>query len=72
MSQMSQGDIWNMAINRRKFLSHILAMVVTKYGIKKPSLVRQTYAIPLLHKNFFVKIKNKKEVFQPKSSSWAG
>ncbi len=61
-----------MAINRRKFLSYILAMLVTKYGIKKPSLVRQTYAIPLIHKKNLLNIKSKISNSQSKSSPWAG
>lgn len=61
-----------MAINRRKFLSYILAIVITKYGIKKPSLVHQTYGIPLFHKKNLPNNKNHFGLFQIKSSPWAG
>jgi len=63
-----------MAINRRRFLSYIVTAIITRYGIKKPSLVRQTYAIPLSNKKLstYFNSKNKTRKFSPKPSSWMG
>ncbi|HOQ31507.1 MAG TPA: hypothetical protein PLA12_03240 [Candidatus Hydrogenedens sp.] len=63
-----------MAINRRRFLSYFLTAVITKYGVKKPSLIRQTYAIPLPNKKVLIHFttKNKNNIFSPKPSSWIG
>ncbi len=63
-----------MKIKRRTFLSSIVFTFLQKPKMKKVSLVRQTYAIPLSKNKLIYDVQNKKKkIFSPsKHSPWAG